>query len=118
MWSSVADAIFSSTLAIIRFPWPRTKLPTSAPNSICCLLLPVRPFEGSWRARHNECRIRTVNATAHSWAKDEGISLRPLALPPEHGSWGLVFEPIILGLAIVPTWGGAAVAVAAVFSFL
>src|SRR6185436_9751194 len=27
-----------------------------------------------------------------------GVALRPLALPAEHGGWGFVLEPIVLGL--------------------
>ena len=45
-------------------------------------------------------------------------ALRPLALPTEHGGWGLLFEPIVLGLAVRPSWGGALVAVAFLAAFL
>ena len=46
------------------------------------------------------------------------IALRPLALPSEHGGWGFLCEPILLGLLVVPSWSGALIAVAAVFGFL
>jgi hypothetical protein len=46
------------------------------------------------------------------------IALRPLALPAEHGGWGFLAEPILLGLFVAPSWSGALVAAAAVFGFL
>lgn len=45
-------------------------------------------------------------------------ALRTLALPTEHGGWGFLFEPLVLGIAIAPSWGGALVATAAIFGFL
>jgi len=44
--------------------------------------------------------------------------LRALALPVEHGGWGLLLEPIVLGLLLCPTPAGAWLAVAAVCAFL
>lgn len=46
------------------------------------------------------------------------IALRPLALPTEHGGWGILFEPILIGLLIAPSWGGALIALAALGAFL
>ncbi len=45
-------------------------------------------------------------------------ALRPLALPTEHGGWGFLFEPLVLGLAVAPSWGGGLIAVAAIWAFL
>lgn len=45
-------------------------------------------------------------------------ALRPLALPSEHGGWGFLFEPIVLGLGVAPSRGGMLVALAFVFGFL
>ncbi|MGZ5441715.1 MAG: YwiC-like family protein [Thermoanaerobaculia bacterium] len=45
-------------------------------------------------------------------------ALRPLALPTEHGGWGFLFEPIVLGLAVAPSRGGLLVALAFVCGFL
>lgn len=44
--------------------------------------------------------------------------LRPLALPNEHGGWGLLLEPIVLALVVWPSWRGALVALAFAFGFL
>jgi len=46
------------------------------------------------------------------------VSLRPLAIPNEHGGWGFLFEPIVLGLLAAPSAAGALVALAAVAAFL
>ena len=46
------------------------------------------------------------------------VALRPLALPTEHGGWGFLLEPIVLGLLVAPSWGGALLAIAAVLAFL
>lgn len=44
--------------------------------------------------------------------------LRTIALPAEHGSWGLSLEPILLGLLVAPSWGGLGLAVGAFGLFL
>lgn len=44
--------------------------------------------------------------------------LRLVALPNEHGSWGLVLEPILLGLLVAPSWAGVLLAIAAFTAFL
>ena len=41
-----------------------------------------------------------------------------MALPAEHGSWGLTLEPIVLGLLVAPSWGGAGLALSAFSAFL
>ena len=46
------------------------------------------------------------------------VSIRPLALPAEHGGWGFVLEPIALALLVAPSWSGVAVGVAVVAAFL
>jgi hypothetical protein len=48
----------------------------------------------------------------------EGVLLRPLALPVEHGGWGFLLEPIILALLVAPSAPGTAIAIAAVAVFL
>jgi hypothetical protein len=46
------------------------------------------------------------------------VRLKPIALPAEHGSWGLVLEPILLGLLVAPSWGGLLLAVGTFAAFL
>lgn len=43
---------------------------------------------------------------------------RAVALPDEHGGWGLSAEPALLGLLVAPSWAGAALAVGAIVAFL
>ena len=47
-----------------------------------------------------------------------GPRLRSIALPVEHGGWGLLAEPIVLGLALAPSRSGAWLAVATTAAFL
>jgi hypothetical protein len=42
------------------------------------------------------------------------VSVRPFALPAEHGAWGFLLEPLALALLVAPSVGGLAVGVAAV----
>ena len=49
---------------------------------------------------------------------DRPLRRRTVALPSEHGGWSFVGEPILLGLLLAPTWGGVALAAAAVAAFL
>lgn len=44
--------------------------------------------------------------------------LRAVALPTEHGGWGLTVEPALLGLLVAPGVAGALLATAAVVAFL
>jgi hypothetical protein len=46
------------------------------------------------------------------------VRLRSLALPAEHGGWGFLLEPILLGLVLCPTAAGAWLSLAAAFAFL
>jgi YwiC-like protein len=46
------------------------------------------------------------------------IRLRPIALPAEHGGWGLLFEPIVLGMLLAPSWVGLFISVTATGLFL
>jgi len=43
---------------------------------------------------------------------------RAVALPSEHGGWGLTLEPVALGLLIAPSLAGLALGVAAFLAFL
>lgn len=44
--------------------------------------------------------------------------LRGVALPTEHGGWGLTAEPVVLGLAVAPSVAGACIGLAAMLAFL
>lgn len=46
------------------------------------------------------------------------VSWKTIALPAEHGGWGLLGEPLVLGLVLAPTTAGACLATAALFAFL
>lgn len=44
--------------------------------------------------------------------------LKPVALPNEHGAWGFVLEPALLGLLLAPTQAGLALVAAALGALL
>lgn len=46
------------------------------------------------------------------------VRWRTIVLPTEHGSWAFVSEPIILGMLLVPSWGGLAFCIAIFAAFL
>ncbi|HSE29977.1 MAG TPA: YwiC-like family protein [Pyrinomonadaceae bacterium] len=43
---------------------------------------------------------------------------RAVALPPEHGGWALIIEPIVLGLLVAPSMVGLFISLAALACFL
>lgn len=45
-------------------------------------------------------------------------TLRSVAMPAEHGGWGLTLEPGLLGVLLAPSLAGLLLGVAALFSFL
>jgi hypothetical protein len=47
-----------------------------------------------------------------------GINLRSVALPVEHGGWGMLGEPLLLGLLVAPSWAGLGVGLASLGAFL
>jgi len=47
-----------------------------------------------------------------------GVRLKTIALPTEHGGWGITLEPVALGLLVAPSAAGAGLAFAAVCAFL
>ena len=46
------------------------------------------------------------------------LHFRPLALPVEHGGWGILLEPLALAMLVAPSRAGALVGAAAFFGFL
>lgn len=53
-----------------------------------------------------------------SKANAGGVRLRTIALPTEHGGWGITLEPVVLGLLVAPSAAGAGLAFATVCAFL
>ncbi len=53
-----------------------------------------------------------------SAAGRERAAWRAVAIPDEHGGWGLTAEPALLGLLVAPSWAGVALATAAFAAFL
>jgi hypothetical protein len=58
----------------------------------------------------------TTSSTARTHTKK--VNLRSVALPAEHGGWGFLLEPILLGLILVPTLAGFWFALAMLAVFL
>lgn len=51
-------------------------------------------------------------------AKPAPIRWKAVAIPPEHGAWGFLLEPILLGLFVAPSWAGFFLALAVIGAFL
>ncbi|HEX3084990.1 MAG TPA: YwiC-like family protein [Pyrinomonadaceae bacterium] len=49
---------------------------------------------------------------------NNGVRIKTIALPAEHGGWGFLLEPIALGLLLAPSIGGLYLALSAVALFL
>jgi len=48
----------------------------------------------------------------------EAVRIKSVALPVEHGGWGLLGEPVLLGLLLAPSWAGLGVGLAGLGAFL
>ena len=59
--------------------------------------------------------MSTIHAEA---AVGERTGWRTVAMPTEHGGWGLTLEPVLLGLIVAWSGAGAALGVAAFAAFL
>ena len=55
--------------------------------------------------------MATTTTTPH-------VRLKAIALPPEHGAWGFLLEPILLGLLVAPSLAGWCLALAVIGAFL
>lgn len=60
----------------------------------------------------------SARADDHQPAPKPRPLLASVAVPTEHGGWGLTLEPAILGLFVAPSPAGGALAVAALVAFL
>lgn len=57
------------------------------------------------------------NTQLHTTNKVQ-VSIKSVAMPAEHGGWGFLFEPILLGILVAPSLAGVAIGLAAVGLFL
>jgi len=53
-----------------------------------------------------------------STASPSSVPWKAVALPVEHGGWGLLIEPIVLGLVLAPSAAGVGIGGAAIAAFL
>jgi hypothetical protein len=60
----------------------------------------------------------SARVTSDPPATGSRAPLRAVALPSEHGGWGLTAEPGLLGLLVAPSIAGLALALAALVAFL
>lgn len=51
-------------------------------------------------------------------SEEQRVNVRSVALPSEHGGWGFLIEPILLGLLVAGSWAGVLLGVAAFGIFL
>ncbi len=57
-------------------------------------------------------------STSERPAATERSLWRAVAVPSEHGGWGLTLEPVLLGLVVAFSWSGLAIGLAAFMAFL
>ena len=60
----------------------------------------------------------TEESTEQSTGTSTAPSLKSVALPSEHGGWGLTLEPGLLGILVAPSLAGLCLALAAFVAFL
>jgi YwiC-like protein len=60
----------------------------------------------------------TVAPATRLGAGVQPVRLKSVALPVEHGGWGMLGEPLVLGLLLAPSAAGLGVGLAAAFAFL
>ena len=58
------------------------------------------------------------NAAADSASPAARVRVKTVALPVEHGGWGLSLEPVVLGLLVAPSWPGLFLSLATLGAFL
>jgi len=69
------------------------------------------------------CQRLVDNRDVHSVmesriASPSHVRLRPIALPAEHGGWGMLGAPILTGLLLAPSWSGLCLSAAGAAAFL
>ncbi len=61
-----------------------------------------------------------ITSTPSAWEptpKQARAAWRGVAIPTEHGGWGLTAEPVLLGLLVAPSWAGIALGAGAFVAF-
>ena len=61
---------------------------------------------------------KELNGAERAPRTQQGVRLKTLALPTEHGGWGITLEPVVLGLLVAPSAAGAGLALATLGAFL
>lgn len=61
--------------------------------------------------------MTSTSKSEQSAARERSL-WRAVAVPAEHGGWGLTLEPVLLGLLIAFSWPGLAIGLAALMAFL
>ncbi len=51
-------------------------------------------------------------------AQSSSVRLKAVALPPEHGAWGFLLEPIVAGLGVASSWAGLLLGLGVLGGFL
>lgn len=46
------------------------------------------------------------------------VRVKAVAVPPEHGAWGFLFEPVVLGLGVAPSLAGLFLSIGVIGAFL
>ena len=62
--------------------------------------------------------VRMVTVSQVQAPDIERISVKSVAMPREHGGWGLTIEPGLLGLLVAPSWAGLYLGLAALVAFV
>lgn len=57
-------------------------------------------------------------ASTGAGSASERAPWKAVAVPSEHGGWGLTLEPVLLGLLVAFSWAGVAIGLAAFIAFL
>lgn len=60
----------------------------------------------------------TSTTSSNAGVVHQRSTVKTVALPAEHGGWGLTAEPALLGLLIAPSWAGLALGAAAMTAFV
>lgn len=87
----------------------------SGGGAVSAGLLGVAGPEG--RHEIEDCAVKAGVKSGAARASG-GVRVKSVALPTEHGGWGITLEPVLLGLLVAPSWAGAGVALATAGAFL